>query len=57
MALPWHLLSTGDNGITVDGIVVSGGYMNVICVAAQLAEHFTGCWHGTKDELTCVIIY
>lgn len=30
VALPWHLLSTRYNGITVDGIVVSGGYMNVV---------------------------
>lgn len=25
MALPWHLLSTGDNEITAGSIVVSGG--------------------------------
>lgn len=36
VALPWYLLSTGDNGITVDSIVVSGGYMNVICRGAWL---------------------
>lgn len=36
VALPWSLLSTGDNGITVDSIVVSGWYMNVIALGAWL---------------------
>lgn len=41
MALPWYLLSAGDNRITVDSIVVSGRYMNIMSghMATQLAKY------------------
>lgn len=54
VALPWYLLSAGHNGISVDSIVVSGWYMNVICLGAWLSgsqDVLQDVGMGRRDEL------
>lgn len=54
VALPWYLLSTGDNGITVDSIFVSGGYMNVVAPGVWMLYRML-LSRRLKDELASFV--
>lgn len=53
VALPWYLLSAGDNGITIDSIVVSGGCVNVICLSVR-GHRRPGQCNNTEP---CVVVF